>query len=942
MTTEPGRGVVGNVAGVSSSATNAPGAWAFNHIDKAFTDQFAKVGKMVTSTKPVQALSDYVGSSKAGEFFKRAMEAAKKHFAPMQSLAPEALAMYREMNIKSAFGKELAMDVFRSLDGKGKFTDLAYPPGFAENKAAKRDLYLAMTGGKPVTELAPELQTLAKQLRALLVRAGEEAVTSGRMSRETFDNLKGDYLPHYYAQDARPEPIWTKAARVLGIRDVLAQRTTAWHLVDTETTDPRTGKAGDEGALVTWDGQGKQWRFRSSEHLNAFYHDFIADQVFAKLKNRSDSRLRGITREALNDPKHMLTDYQQGIVREMKLAFTQRYKRKAPLTVDEQEKAGLLMDPVYSVVRYLAQMHHDNAVADFFNEIAARTDWTSDTPVQGYTPIPDSRKYGRLAGKYVQENLARQILDVVGDDGSLMDLYDDLVRRWSAGKTVWNPGTHVRNFLGNIVFTQLAGVNLLNPVANWSYYRDAVKLMRGDQRDLLRAAFEQGVIGADYSSAELRGALRGLLPDPDMMGDKAPSVSMISAWAHALTPEKLRRAFEHVGAKAHTVYAGTDDFFKLAAWMKHRAMGATDAAAAAEVRKWFPYYDNIGSSGALKFIRRVHPFFSFFRESVRILGNAVKERPLSLTGSMIMPLILTRIAAGLAGLRDERDRDQVERDMKGHLKVFSSLPVFSILLPWRMEGKLAQFDLTNIHPFANLLSTNLDTKQEDLITTTAKQVMAGSPITGLLYSMAANEDPFNNRPITQPDMGTVEGNWERFKHTWTQLAPAVLGSVPNQLGSAFTRSTNKTLEKRNVAQSFLRGILGIDIRNASPDLYRLAEDFRAANKLPDNVFTGGTTAQQRLRKALFSELVQDDPNLIKVKNIVLKLRESGKPVESQQDINRLLFYRDPKMIVDGKINQQMFAAGLPEEARRLMEDAQTEFRRVQQTAPATIALALSK
>ncbi|MFZ4765521.1 MAG: JAB domain-containing protein, partial [Roseimicrobium sp.] len=318
----------------TSLGSRPAAAWAFNQTDKAFTAAVGKVTNLITGTAPAQALADYVGNSKAGQFFGQAVAMLKKQVAPLSAIGPEALALYREMQTKSAFGKELSMDVFRALDGKGKFTDLAYPPGFANNTAAKKDLYLAMTGGKPMTDLSTELQTLAGQLRALLVKAGQEAVSAGRMSTDTFQNLTGTYLPHYYAQDGEQEAVWTKAARVLGIKDVLAQRTTAWHLVDTETADAKTGKKGDEGALVTWDNNGSQWRFRSGEHLLAFYNDFIKDKVWDRLRGRRDKELQGLTRASLDSPES-LTAYQRGIVREMTLAARARYKRKAPLIIEE-------------------------------------------------------------------------------------------------------------------------------------------------------------------------------------------------------------------------------------------------------------------------------------------------------------------------------------------------------------------------------------------------------------------------------------------------------------------------------------------------------------------------------------------------------------------------------------------------------------------------------
>jgi hypothetical protein len=535
----------------------------------------------------------------------------------------------------------------------------------------------------------------------------------------------------------------------------------------------------------------------------------------------------------------------------------------------------------------------------------------------------------------------------VQEEGQLMDFYDDLVRLWSSGKTVWNPGTHVRNFVGNLPFAQLAGCNTLNP-ANLPYYTKAAQIMRGDHTPLMREMYEHGVVGADYSSAELKGALRGLLPDPDLMGiDKTKPLTFVQNFGRLLSqyvPEKLKRTGSAISAKAHQVYAGTDEFFKIAAYLKHREMGASPAEAAAEVRKWFPYYDNIGSSPALKFIRRIHPFFSFFRESVRILSNAIKERPLGLSASMLVPYALTKMAMGLLGLRDKRDQEEIMKDMKGHLKGTDSIPVFSILLPWRQNGHLAQFDLTNVSPFASLLSSNLDTKGDDLITTTAKQLLTGSPFGNILYAMAANEDAFNDRPITAPDMTGMEKAGARAANIANTLLPPLApgGSGVHTILNSFDRATDKTLAERSPGQAILRAVLGLDVRNADPSLYRIADDFRKANKLPENVWAGGTNAQQRLRRGLWVELAQDKPDLDRIHTLLQKIGESGKPIATQQDLNRLLFFHNPAMILEGKINQQLFQANLSPEAAQLMQAAQQEFHRITSTAPAIIAQARAR
>jgi hypothetical protein len=919
-----------------SASSEAPGSWAYNHADRWLTSKLGDLSRTIGLPEALTKLADT--TSRHLPFFREALRMVREQATPNAFIMPEAMALLREMQIKAAFGREMALDVHRSLDGKAKFTDLAIPADLAQHPHAKKRLYLAMTGEIPLDSLPDHHKALATRLRAMLMDAGTEAVRQGRMSVDTLTLLQESYLPHYYEEDLKHDSIFRKAARLFGLHDILAQRTTAWHIIDTETNDPRVA---GEKALVSWDAKGSRWRFKSQDHRDAFYTDFIKDRTLDELKGRGD-KLRNITRDQL-DKLETVDPETRGKIKEIQTQMRRRYEKRAPLSVEEQEKAGLIFDPIYSTVRYLAEMHRNNAVAGFFNAVAANPDWVTDTETIGFRQMPDTRAFGALAGKYVVDPIANQVEAIAGDESPIMELYDDLVRLWASGKTVWNPGTHVRNLLGNIPFSQLSGTNALNPT-NWSYYRQALTALR-DGGDTLRELYQHGVLGGDYGSQELKSALRELLPDASLMAEEQPTrlIGRITKHLFDKSTSKAGRGLQQTSAFLHAAYQFSDDVFKAAAYQKARAMGQSPEEAAAHVRKWYPYYDHIGSSSGIKFARRLFPFVSFFRESLRIFAHAVQERPLSLAGTMIMPYVLTQIALAMLGLDDE-DREEVLKDMRGKLKfqgITGDFPAFSLLLPFRMNGKLAQFDLSNVLPFAGFLGRPLETGQkDDFISYIARQLLTSGPAGNILVGIGTNAEPFSGRNIVEEDMSPAEKAMQRAKYVWATLAPPLAGTSTMMLANTTQRSTNKTLEKRSLAQAALRGLLGLDVRNASPDLYRLAEDFRKAHGLPlDQVWSGGSTAQQRLRRELFSELAQDTPDVPAIAQILKTLEGTGAPVKDQQDIQKLLFYRNPIMLIDGKENQQRFRNSLTGESRAVLEDALAEFARIQRTSPAVIAAA---
>ncbi len=950
----------------SNDEPNVLARASYNHIDKWLTGRVSAAYSAVKESKPGQVAATVLAKlADAGDkyipFFKLARELLSKQAVPLHFVPEEAKALLRERQIQAAFGKQQALDVHRSLGGKGKFTDIAYPPGFAENPAMKKRLFLAMTGEIPLDQQPQPLQDLAAKLRKLLVDAGTEAVAQGRMSADTLLNLQEHYLPHYYESDAQETGFLARARRLLKLGDINAQRSTAWHIEDTENADPNLPHL---NRLVTWDPKGSKFRFKSEEHRNAFYEEHIREHALQHLgkdsnvthllaavpkeqKSQVRAELARLTRESF-DQREKLSDPARGAIRQAVHLQRQRFQKRAPLDVEQQEKAGLIFDPIYATVKYLAQMAHDNATAELFNKVAENPAWVSDTQAQGFKQIPDTRTYGRLAGKHVIGPLADQLTAVAGEEGPAMELYDDLMRAWSSGKTVWNPGTHVRNFLGNFLFSQLSGTSAHNP-ANWGYYRDGMRAIR-DGGEKLKEMYEHGVLGGDFSSAELKAALKELLPDPSLMGEDEPPTRIMARVGRALfgkLPGLGQRALTKTSAFAHGVYKVTDDFFKAAAYLKARGMGMEPEAAAAHVREFFPYYDHIGSSGLIKFARRLHPFLSFGIESARILKNAAIHRPLSLASSMIVPYILTQISMNLLGLQGS-DRDEVLKDMRGKLKfkgMTGDWPAFSILLPFRQEGRLAQFDLSNIQPFAGLLGRPPDAgDKDDFATVVAKQLLS-SPLLSPVAATAFNQDPFSGRHIIEEDMTAGERAMQRAKFVWNILAPPLApgGSGWNTVADSTQRSTNKTLEKRSTAQAVMRAVLGLDVRNASPDLYRLAEDYRKAHGLQqDQTWAGGSTEQQRHRQELFAQLAQDSPNIDRIAQLLRSLGESGKPVSSSQDINRLLFYKNPLMVLHGHDAQTKFHYGLQGESRQVLESALAEYRQIEHRAPGIIAQARAK
>jgi len=930
----------------------------WNHLDRALTAKIAAHSRWLNEkTGAGEVAARWLGDPRLKPFQAFA-KVLKRELFPDSILPREVTARKREMEIKTALGAQRSMDLVRALSGTPKFSDLAYPPEFSQNPSHRRNLYLAMTGELPMSSLPPAMQALAKKLREHLVSIGREAVKQGRMSADTFAALEEGYMPHYYKEDVQREKSLFQRFR-LGIRDILAQRTTAWHIVDHQNKD-----ADGQPRLVSH--TRNQWRFRNKEHRDAFFEDFLLQQSLEEITNRNGRQNRNLTLADLRAPAK-LPEETRGRLKEINRQLRQRYTKERPLNVAEQEKAGLIMDPVYAIARYTAQMVHDNSTAEFFNFVAANPQWVSQVATPNFTEIPDNPRFGRLAGKHVTDDIAHQLLELVEAPHTALQIYDTLLGWWKTGKTVLNPGTHVRNVLGNIFFSQLAGTSVWNP-GNIRYYKDALAALRNGGRDL-QEAYEMGVLGADFVSAELRQTLRQLLPDPGTIEDNEKGASLLMGMGKAIgkfIPQALHNPAHKAYNQIAALYQAEDEVFKLAAYLKARAMARAGSAgtpalseadarayARDHVRQWFPYFDS-GTSGTLKALgRTAMPFLGFYRESIRIFGNGLKERPLALAAGLAVPSLITFLSAMLLGLDDD-ELDQVKQDMRGKAgkllgpTPLEGRPLFAMLLPFRSDtGALQQFDISAVHPFVDFLGNRVESGSgEDWWQKTIRSIVAAGPIGSLLYSQMTGRDAFGDRTFVESNMTGLEKIAARTDNAVKTLLPPLFpgGTGFQTLLNAGTRTTGKTLEVRSPTQAVLRAVGGLDVRNATPDLYRIAEDWRKTNKIPttEGMDFGSTTPTSRARKALFTVLAQDEPNLKAIQNITKKLEEMGAPMRTPQDIQKLLFYKNPLMIIRGQENQARFRASLTGLERQVLEDAMAEYQKIKARAPALIRQAQSQ
>lgn len=644
--------------------------------------------------------------------------------------------------------------------------------------------------------------------------------------------------------------------------------------------------------------------------------------------------IASITREKLDLPNAMSEEL-RNITRRAVEKQRMRFAKKDPF---EPEK--LVKDPVYAVARYVMAATHNAATAELFKVTARNPQWVHDTEVAGFTKLPDDSRWGRLAGKYVRDDIARQVKEVVNVDGQIMRFYDGLLRAWKGGKLVLNPGSHVRDAVGGAFMAVLDGNNPLNP-ANARYFHEAITLLR-DGGPRYAELIEKQVLGGDAFSTQVKTALRGLLPDKGTVEnyDGGAILRLLSSLGAGA------RGFYDYWAEIRKL---PDDIYKTASYLHHLANGLTPEKAAEETRKWYAYYDRHASSSFYKFSGRViNPFTSFWRESMRIFSRAAMERPLMLAAIMGMARGITELSFLMLGLGDD-DEEAVLRSMRGKMKTLGTeTPLYAFLLPMRTdEGQLQQVDLSSVLPFADLPFIGSkraeDKGGEDWWTRWWREMLTASPVLGTVFEQATNEDSFTGKKIVEDDMGTVETLKERSKAVLGDWLPPLtpgVGVHAATLANAGRRSS--ALDTRNWWQSYLRALVGLDVRSADPQMRREVEYFREKLKLPQPAQGEfATRLKSRLGSQIKGELIQDEPDIDAIAEALARLEASGSPVRTPKQMAELLDSLDPRKLIKKEFRARLIA-GFSPEARRVFDNQQREYRAAVQRTPEAMRAALRR
>ena len=474
------------------------------------------------------------------------------------------------------------------------------------------------------------------------------------------------------------------------------------------------------------------------------------------------------------------------------------------------KELGQIDNPAYLLFKSAFDLTRDVENAKLLNQINSK--FGTDIAQDGFTKITDSKKWGSLAGKYVPDNVAQYLNEII--EPAKDTLAKDLVANFKFFKVVMNPGTHARNIISNKILNYWKlGMNPLDPRVLASDIEAVKEIARG----VGKWSDEAKPLGYNldtFASQEMRT----LLDSPEAM-----------LWG------KTQKAWSSMKEKLGNIYQGEENWAKLSAYIfnrKHKGLSPEDAWKAAESAT-FNY------AQVTPFVRKLReslfgfPFITFTVKATPLAAETVAKTP----GRVSVIGKIKQAIEQQAGL-EETDRERASEP--SWVK-----DGFYIKLPMKDKyDRSVYFDLTYILPFGDLMSGQFmergTSRETGMPESQAQALMKKSPFISLVSEIGKNQDFYGNKIWRESD-STEKQLGDLMRHlSKTYLPPLVSDQIPggyNEKGERQMRGIRGAAElkdepkqQRTLMQEMLRNI-GAKVQPIDVDIQETYQEWNKKKAL---------------------------------------------------------------------------------------------------------------
>lgn len=499
-------------------------------------------------------------------------------------------------------------------------------------------------------------------------------------------------------------------------------------------------------------------------------------------------------------------------------------------TKDERVKMGEIDEARFAIAKTLHSMIHDVEVGKYLEwlgttqakkpgeeipgTIVSASESYKDTFKPGeWVQVPEVKiqgtnvlKYGKLAGRYIPGPVWNDLRQVIaGRYQPFGETYATILSYWKTVRTALSPGVHTNNVMSNMVMADWHDVTAghvakaLHIVLGASKRQGTGALGRAGNllarggiadadaaREVLARYEDSGAAIGGWVTQEIRN--EQLAPMIEAMqrelagaaaGSAPAEIGVYSALQHALHARfpaavealKASKPVQAGGKEAKALidlYQAEDDVFRLAAWLKAKEGGMTDADAGKVARRSFLDY-SINAPWVQAMRSTALPFISFTYRAVPMLLETAGKRPHKLMKLMMVAGGLNYLCAMMMGGGDDDEvRKLLPEEKAGG--VWGLVPKL-IRMPWNdAYGSPVYLDIRRWVPVGDVI----DTGAGHAVMGMPPALIPGGPL-ALAMEFYSNKLAFTGKPITLETDTTLEKTGKIIDWLWKAFTPNILG-----------------------------------------------------------------------------------------------------------------------------------------------------------------------
>jgi len=375
-----------------------------------------------------------------------------------------------------------------------------------------------------------------------------------------------------------------------------------------------------------------------------------------------------------------------------------------------------------------------------------------------YVTLPDTPGLGVLRGAVVRRDVA-EYLTAVPDLTNTKSTWNSVLSAWKKIHTVYNPGTHVGNFVSNAALVHMGGLPIpLQPVYLKRAFDDLKKYGPATQALTERGILERGL--PLYGDQPVKGIAQDKVALRALARTTRPETRAALA-AQGITPmgraEMATRALE---SKVTRAYALEDGVYRVALFQKYLADGMDADAAAKQVMDVLPGYDT--RSPLLKGLKNtVSPFILYPAKYIPTATRLIMEHPERWIALAALWGGLDQASRRMYEPLEQKDLPPNQRGtgyiMPGRIQVDAIVrPAFEALGLEIPAGDKYTFDVARWTPFSALTGSPAPGAIASQISEDIPGILQpGGPVQDI-GALMLGRDPFTGEQLIQPGMTAGE------------------------------------------------------------------------------------------------------------------------------------------------------------------------------------------